>query len=178
MPLKTALSRLFSWLRGEVWPNLVDSFSRRGGYEGREFYIQPIPFALTQCVSGLIPLLLILLHGPAHLRSLVLILFAVKITVGTFIAAIIVSRVFPILVGKNGLRGRNLMGEARRVEWNQIKSAHFMMWMGFAPLVRISTFKRANVIWLPLYLDKRTEFEATVREWAPQGNPLREIFEK
>ena len=177
MPLKSALQTLFSWLRGEVWPNLVDSFSRRGGYEGREFYIQPIPFALTQCVSGLLPLLLILIHGPTHLQAVILGLFALKITVGTFFAAMIVSRVFPILVGQNGLRGRNLMGEARRVEWHQIKSAKFMLWMGFAPLVRISTFKRANVIWLPLYLDKRAEFEETVRERAPKGNPLREIFE-
>ncbi len=174
---------LWRWLCQEVWPNFLDTFSRRGGvsgrpyFEGRAFHVEPFTFAAVQVTSSGVPFLLLMLHSPAHLQGWVLGLFGFKITVGTFLMAIIVSRYQPVVVNERGLRARNLLGEARRLEWSQIRAVRATRWLGIAPMLRISSLSRPNVIWLPLYLKNRANFESYMREVVPHGNVLREFFE-
>lgn len=169
MPLEIRLRNL--------WRAIADSFSPRGGFEGDTFRLKFGPFALAQSVSGVLPLTLFAVHGPAHLRLYATLFLAFKISIGALLSAAIVSRFFPILLNERAVRARNFWGLARVVPFEEIASVAPIRWLIFTPMLRISTFKSRNIVWLPLFLVHQGEFEARVREWAPENNPLREFFE-
>ncbi len=171
MPLKIA--RLLQNIGHEV----ADTFSPRGGFVGKPFHLRFSNFACAQSMTGIIPLLLFIVHGPEHLRVYALAFLGFKITVGALLSALIITRFYPVWIGENGLRARNFWGLARRLDWNEIQHVRMIRWLIVTPVLRITSPKLRDAIWLPLFLDKQAEFGAEVREKVPRGNPLREYFE-
>lgn len=128
-------------------------------------------------MTGIIPLALFIVHGPQHLRFYALIFLGFKITLGSMVSALIITRFYPVWIGETGLRARNFWGLARRVEWHDIERVRPIRWLIVTPVLRISSPKLRDAIWLPLFLDKQREFGEEVRQKVPRGNPLREYFE-
>lgn len=171
MPLKIAhLSR-------QIGREIIDTFSPRGGFVGTPFRLRFSSFALAQSMTGVLPLSLFIAHGPEELRLYALGFLGFKITLGALVSAFIISRFYPIWINETGLRARNFWGLARRLDWADIERVRVIRWLIVTPVLRISSPKLRDTIWLPLFLDKQTEFAAQVREIVPRGNPLREYFE-
>ena len=160
------------------WRSIINLFSPRGDFAGRTFRLRFGPFALSQSVTGIIPITLFALHGPEHLRFYALLFLAFKISLGAVLTAAIVSRFFPVTVGETGIRARNFWGMARVITWHEMASVAPIRWLFFTSFARISTHRAKNWVWLPLFLRQQNEFEAQVRKFAPVDNPLREFFEK
>lgn len=156
----------------------LDTFSRRGGFEGTAYRVQPVPFALSQAANGVIPLLLLILHGPPHLRSFAMAFLGFKISVGSAIIAFIVSRYFPIMINEKELRARNWTGVARRIGWEEIIAVKKIRWLYVAPVLRISTSRERDHILLPLFLENQEDFSARVRAWTLPANPLHRFLKE
>lgn len=157
--------------------SVADTLSPRGGFVGTPFHLAFLPFACGQSLTGVIPLTLFIVHGPEHLRFYAALFLGFKVTLGTWVSAFIISRFYPVWIGENGLRARSFWGLARRVEWGDIERVSYIRWLLVTPVLRISSPKLRDAIWLPLFLRRQDEFVALVRERVPRGNPLREYFE-
>ena len=149
----------------------------RGGFGGRAFRLEFMPFALSQTVPGAWPLLLLLWQGPDHLRAVFALLLMLKVAGGGVLVAAIVWRCFPIIAGEHGLRARNFWGQAREVSWDEIVGVAPIRWLIWTRFARLSTPNCRNIIWLPLFLREQREFESLVRQWAPPTCALRTFFE-
>jgi hypothetical protein len=163
---------------GSVWRSVYNLFAPHGDFVGRAYHLEFTPFALSQSVTGVVPLILFALHGPEELRIYALMLLAFKVSVGSVLSAAIVSRFFPVMLNEEALRARNFWGMARVVPYEEIASVAPIRWLIFTHFVRISTHSAKNWVWLPLFLHRQEEFEAQIRQFAPVDNPLRRLFEK
>lgn len=171
MPLKFAF-----WMQN-IGREIIDTFSPRGGFVGTPFHLRFSSFACAQSMTGVIPLSLFIVHGPQQFRVYALFFLGFKITLGALISAFIISRFYPVWIGENGLRARNFWGLARRLEWNDIERVTMIRWLIVTPVLRITSPKLRDAIWLPLFLDRQSEFVQEVRQKVPRGNPFREYFE-
>ncbi len=159
------------------WRSALDLFSPRGGFAGRAFHLRFGPFALSQSVTGVVPIALFATHGPAHLRVYALAFLAFKISLGAILTAAIISRFFPVTLSPRGIRARNFWGMARVIMWDEMASVAPIRWLIFTSFARVSTHRAKNWVWLPLFLAQQSEFEAQVLQFAPEENPLRAFFE-
>ena len=150
----------------------------RGGFVGRAFHLRFTPFALSQLVPGAWPFLLLLCQGPQEWKIWLTILLTLKMTGGGVLVAAIVSRCFPVIVNARGLRARNFWGQAREVEWQEISEVKPICWLFWTSFAKISTPDCRNLVWLPLFLCKQSEFESEVKQWAPPENPLCVFFDE
>jgi hypothetical protein len=157
---------------------VYQGFAPRAGFPGQAFHLGFRPFLASQTVTGVIPLLLFAIHGPEHLRFYALAFLLFKISIGALLSAWIITRYFPVLLDESGVRARNLWGTACFLEWSDIEAAHPIRWLLFTRYIRLLSSKSRLAIWIPLFLDNQSEFNAKVRKWAPAGNPLREKLEK
>lgn len=171
MPLETALET------ESKWRSALDLFSPRGSFAGRAFHLRFVPFALSQSVTGVVPIALFATHGPQHLRIYAVAFLAFKITIGAILTAAIVSQFFPVTLSERGIRARNFWGMARVIQWDEMASIAPIRWLIFTSFARVSTHRAKNWVWLPLFLRRQNEFEAQVQRYAPEGNPLRVFFE-
>lgn len=160
------------------WRSALNLFSPRGDFAGRAFRLRFVPFALSQSVTGVVPIALFATHGPQHLRVYAFAFLAFKISLGAILSAAIISRFFPVTLSKKGIRARNFWGMARVIMWNEMASVSPIRWLIFTSFARVSTHRARNWVWLPLFLSEQSEFEAQVRQFAPQSNPLRKFFER
>ncbi len=156
----------------------LDPFLPRGSFAGRAFHLQFAPFAMSQSMTGVIPITLFAIHGPQHLRFYALIFLAFKISIGALSSAFVVSRFFPVIISEEGVRARNFWGMARVMPWEEMVNVAPIRWLIFTYFARISTRSAKSRVWLPLFLAQQSEFEAQVRHFAPEGNPLRRFFER
>jgi hypothetical protein len=163
---------------GSIGRTLYNLFAPHGDFVGQAFHLQFVPFALSQCVSGVVPLILLAMHGPESLRIIALAILAFKISIGAVLTAGIVSRFFPVMVNEKALRARNFWGMARVVPFEEMATVAPIRWLIFTPFARISTHRYKNWVWLPLFLVRQKEFEARYCEVAPVDNPLRRYFER
>lgn len=99
-----------------------------------------------------------------------------SILIGAALVSAALGLIYPVQISKSGLRGINSWGAKREVEWPEIQRARFV-WL-FHPYVIISTSRKRNFIWLPLYLSDQKGFARAVEEWAPEENPLRLWIQK
>ncbi|PQV63779.1 hypothetical protein B1R32_109119 [Abditibacterium utsteinense] len=159
------------------WRSALNLFSPRGDFAGHAFHLQFTPFALSQSVTGVVPIALLATHGPAHLRVYAFAFLAFKISIGAVLSAAIISRFFPVTINEIGIRARNFWGMARVIPWHEMASVSPIRWLIFTSFARISTHHAKNWVWLPLFLTQQSEFEAQVLRFAPADNPLREFFE-
>ncbi|MBW3634866.1 MAG: hypothetical protein KY445_00195, partial [Armatimonadetes bacterium] len=150
MPLERGFAR--------PWRRAVESLAPRGEFEGRAFHLRFAPFALAQGVSGVVPLLLFALHGPAQLRFYAMLILAFKVSVGAMLAAAIVSWCFPIFINQRAIRARNFWGLARVVPFEEIASVSRLQYLFFAPMLRVSTHQTRHIVWVPLFLVHQSEF--------------------
>ncbi|RYG62671.1 hypothetical protein EON80_22675 [bacterium] len=156
---------------------IYNLFAPKGDFVGQAFRLEFTPFALSQSVTGVIPLTLFALKGPAQFRIYAVMLLAFKISIGAVLTAAIVTRFFPVMVNDRALRARNFWGMARVIPFEEIAKVEPIRWLIFTPFARISTHRYKNWVWLPLFLVRQQEFEKRYCEVAPVDNPLRVYFE-
>jgi hypothetical protein len=170
----SALARV--WRSGKR--RLHRSIAPVGGFHWEHaFHLQFWRFAAAQGLPGVVPLSFAAWHSPPQLKAAALGLITVKICIGGLLSAAIVSKYFPIHISEWGLRARNLFGMAREVAWEDIESVDHIRWLIFTRYVRLSTAGKRHIIWLPLFLKDMPGFAASVRELAPEGNPLRSYLD-
>ncbi len=171
MPLKIA--RLLQNIGREI----TDTLSPRGGFVGRPFRLRFTNFACAQSMTGIVPISLFIAHGPERFFFYALAFLGFKVTLGALSSAFIISRFYPVWISETGLRARNFWGLARRLDFGDIERVTMIRWLLVTPVLRITSPKLRDAIWLPLFLDKQSEFGEEVRQKVPRGNPLREYFE-
>lgn len=88
----------------------------------------------------------------------------------------IIAHFFPVRANQEELRGRNILGWAVRLKWDEITKVEKINWWG-APYVRLSSARRKRCLWLPLFLSEQSEFEALARQNTAETHPLRAFFE-
>jgi hypothetical protein len=174
MPSETMQSEV---ARDSPWKSFIKVMEPRGDFVGRPFHLQFKAFALSQSVTGVIPVTLFLLHGPVSMRLYFLMFLAFKISLGSMTSAGIISRYFPIWINEDAIRARNLWGMARVVPYDDMARVVPIRWLIFTRFAKISTHQYKNWVWLPLFLNGQGEFEKQVCQFAPADNPLRRYFE-
>ncbi len=98
------------------------------------------------------------------------VLLAVVVAVSLMGATI--NLFYTVEVDQETLQGLNFWWTSKRkVRWNDMTRVRFF-WFAF-PCAVISTAKRSNFVWLPLFLSDSAGFARAVEELAPPGNPLR-----
>lgn len=168
-----SIARLLHGIGREI----TDTLSPRGGFAGRPFRLRFANFALAQSMTGIVPISLFIAHGPERFFLYALMFLGFKVTLGALLSAFIVTRFYPIWINQQGLRARNFWGLARRLDWDDIERVTVIRWLIVTPVLRITSPRLRDAIWLPLFLVRQAEFESAVRETVPRGNPLREYFE-
>jgi hypothetical protein len=158
---------------------LVDTFSPVAGYPAvGEFHLQFWRFVIAQAFCGLLPFLVAYLLVPRQYHVWVTGALIIKLIFGALASAVIVSRYYPVHVSREGIRARNPAGIACRLRWEEMTRVDPVWWALLARYVRISSARKKDAIWLPLYLKDMKGFAALVREHAPADNPLRRFLEQ
>ncbi len=161
-----------------LWRSIRDSFSPYGDYPALgNYYLVFWRFALAQLGWSVIPLTIGLFVVPHHLRIWVAIIFSCKVLLGCVLSALVVSKYYPVQVGSEGIRARDLGGMAVRLQWDQIAAVNATICLPQAPYARVSTARKKHAVYLPLFLKEMDGFVNQVVEHAPPGNPLRQFLE-
>lgn len=100
-----------------------------------------------------------------------------SITVALGFLAIAVLYAWPPLWGTHvsvGVEGMNIYRSLHKLSWSDVVEASPRSMLGF----RYLRLKRARgiAVWLPLYLVSHRKLDEALRDWAPEGNPIKQCI--
>lgn len=128
-------------------------------------------FALLAVPALATGLLLALLREGLALEPLALLARWRWLLAACAAAAGLVVVLFRVRVGPEGLRAFNAWGLYRTVDWKDIEAVQLVSLLGLR-YARAEIDKVGGPLWIPLFLARREQFAAMVREYAGADHPL------
>ena len=88
------------------------------------------------------------------------------------VCGLVMSRYFKYVITENGIRGQNLIGASRFVEWDSIAELRPIT-IGNLAFVRLVTEGEKPPMWLPLFISDEQVFGGALLECAPEDSAIR-----
>jgi hypothetical protein len=88
-----------------------------------------------------------------------------------FAIALAISLIYPCCVAVTGIYGHSFWGLRSYLGWSDISAAKKTR-LGNLVFLKLCNKAGRAVIWLPLFLSRRVEFQEAIRKFAPPGHPV------
>jgi hypothetical protein len=82
-----------------------------------------------------------------------------------------ISRLFPVWLSQKGIHGHSSWCVRRFVAWQDIEKVRKFPFFNL-PYLRVYSISNKQVIWLPLFLTRPTEFYQSIEKLAPPKSPV------
>ncbi len=95
--------------------------------------------------------------------------------VAELIGAAIAANIFKTVINGEGVRGYDFWARPAKLSWHEIATVKRTNFIGLKYL-KLSSQTRKNVMWLPLFLSDKPGFQAAIKEYTDEQNPLWQYF--
>jgi len=134
------------------------------------FKINYFPIFLCILILAVITfIILVFLDDELNVNLEAVIFALIFCSLGSALLSFILLNYYKITVNSTGVKGTNFWGKSKFVQWSNITSAKKFNLIGLK-FVRLFPRDGSLPLWIPLFLNKMSEFKDLTIKLSPEGN--------